>query len=161
MRSARSSRAMSPVTPRCFPEPVDQRSPQMDQAGRRLLQPVDAFVGGMLFLPATPEVIAGFIAEAEAAREELSTIANVMTAPPMPFIPAEHHGKLVLMAFVAYAGAVEDGGPAEPPPHAQHLKLKAKFKNQQNKKTHISRSHSSTSCVHFQPLNLSCLHSNL
>jgi FAD/FMN-containing dehydrogenase len=73
------------------------------------LQPVDTFVGGMLFLPATPEVIAGFVAEAEAAPEELSTIANVMTAPPMPFIPAEHHGKPLVMAFVAYAGPVEDG----------------------------------------------------
>jgi FAD/FMN-containing dehydrogenase len=73
------------------------------------LQPVDTFVGGMLFLPATPEVIAGFIAEAQAAPEELSTIANVMTAPPMPFIPTEHHGKLVVMAFIAYAGAVDDG----------------------------------------------------
>jgi FAD/FMN-containing dehydrogenase len=73
------------------------------------LEPVDTFVGGMLFLPATPETIAGFVAEAGAAPEELSTIANVMTAPPMPFIPPEHHGKLVLMAFIAYAGAVEDG----------------------------------------------------
>jgi hypothetical protein len=63
----------------------------------------------MLFLPAAPELIAAFVAQAEGAPEELSTIANVMTAPPMPFIPAEHHGKLVLMAFMAYAGPVEDG----------------------------------------------------
>ena len=43
----------------------------------------------MLFLPATPDVIAGFIAAAEAAPEELSTIVNVMPAPPLPFLPAE------------------------------------------------------------------------
>ena len=73
------------------------------------LHPVDTFVGGMLFLPATADVIAGFVAEAEAAPEELSTIANVMTAPPMPFIPAERHGKPLVMAFMAYAGPVEDG----------------------------------------------------
>jgi FAD/FMN-containing dehydrogenase len=73
------------------------------------LHPVDTFVGGMLFLPATPELIAGFVAAAEAAPEELSTIANVMTAPPMPFIPAEAHGKPLVMAFIAYAGPVEDG----------------------------------------------------
>jgi FAD/FMN-containing dehydrogenase len=73
------------------------------------LHPVDTFVGGMLFLPATPELIAGFVAEAEAAPEELSTIANVMAAPPMPFIPVEQHGKLLVMAFVAYAGPIEDG----------------------------------------------------
>jgi FAD/FMN-containing dehydrogenase len=73
------------------------------------LHPVEPFVGGILFLPATPEVVAGFVAEAAVAPEELSTIANVMTAPPMPFLPEELHGKLVVMAMVAYAGDVEDG----------------------------------------------------
>ncbi len=66
-------------------------------------------VGGMLFLPATPDVIAGFVAEAQAAPEELSTIANVITAPPMPFLPAEQHGKPVVMALMTYAGDVADG----------------------------------------------------
>jgi FAD/FMN-containing dehydrogenase len=73
------------------------------------LHPVEPFVGGILFLPATPEVVAGFVAEAAAAPDELSTIANVMTAPPLPFLPEELHGKLVVMAMVAYAGEVEDG----------------------------------------------------
>jgi FAD/FMN-containing dehydrogenase len=66
-------------------------------------------VGGMLILPATPEVIAGFIAEAEAAPEELSTIANVMPAPPMPFLPADQHGQLVIFALLVYAGEVQAG----------------------------------------------------
>ena len=66
-------------------------------------------MGGPLFLPATPDVIAGFIAAAQAAPEELSTIVNVMPAPPLPFVPAEHHGRLVVMALMAYAGPVEDG----------------------------------------------------
>jgi FAD/FMN-containing dehydrogenase len=73
------------------------------------LHPLESFVGGMLFLPATPEVIAGFVAEAEAAPEELSTIANVMTAPPLPFLPEEVHGQMLLMAMVAYAGDADDG----------------------------------------------------
>ena len=73
------------------------------------LHEVDKAVGGMLILPATPEVIAGFIAEAEAAPEELSTIANVMPAPPMPFLPAESRGKLVVLAILVYAGQVEAG----------------------------------------------------
>jgi FAD/FMN-containing dehydrogenase len=71
------------------------------------LHPVGTIVGGMMMLPATADVIASFIALAEAAPEELSTIANVMTAPPMPFVPAEHHGKLVIFAMMCYAGAVE------------------------------------------------------
>jgi FAD/FMN-containing dehydrogenase len=74
------------------------------------LHPLDTILGGMLFLPATPETIAGFIAEAEAAPEELSTIANIMPAPPMPFVPAEQHGKLIIMAMLVYAGNPEVGG---------------------------------------------------
>jgi FAD/FMN-containing dehydrogenase len=73
------------------------------------LHAVDTIVGGMLMLPATPDVIASFVAEAEAAPEELSTIANVMPAPPMPFVPAEHHGRLVVFAILAYTGEVETG----------------------------------------------------
>lgn len=73
------------------------------------LHEVDTIVGGMLLLPATPDVIAGFVAAAEAAPEELSTIANVMPAPPMPFVPAEQRGRLVVMAIMAYAGPAEAG----------------------------------------------------
>ncbi len=73
------------------------------------LHEVGTIVGGMLFLPATPEIVASFIAEAESAPEELSTIANVMPAPPMPFVPEEQHGKLVIFALMAYAGAPEEG----------------------------------------------------
>lgn len=73
------------------------------------LHAVPQIVGGMLFLPATPELVLRFVELAEAAPEELSTIANVMVAPPMPFIPAEHHGKLITMAFLVYAGDVEAG----------------------------------------------------
>ncbi|HLF26837.1 MAG TPA: FAD-binding oxidoreductase [Anaerolineae bacterium] len=79
------------------------------------LHEVDTIVGGMLILPATPDVIASFIAEAEAAPEALSTIANVMPAPPMPFVPAEHHGQLIIMAFLVYAGATEAGERAVAP----------------------------------------------
>jgi FAD/FMN-containing dehydrogenase len=73
------------------------------------LHPVGTIVGGMMMLPASPDVIQSFIALAEAAPDELSTIANVMPAPPMPFVPAEHHGKLVILAMLCYAGAVEEG----------------------------------------------------
>jgi FAD/FMN-containing dehydrogenase len=60
-------------------------------------------------------VIASFIAEAEAAPEELSAIANIMVAPPMPFLPAEAHGKLIVMALICYAGDVEAGEQALAP----------------------------------------------
>lgn len=73
------------------------------------LHPVPSIVGGMLILPATDEVIRSFVAEAEAAPDELSAIANVMPAPPMPLLPAEQHGRLVLMATLCYAGPPETG----------------------------------------------------
>ena len=79
------------------------------------LHEVGTIVGGMLFLPATPDVVASFVAEAEAAPEELSTIANVMPAPPMPFVPEEAHGKLVVMAMLVYAGDVAAGERAVAP----------------------------------------------
>jgi FAD/FMN-containing dehydrogenase len=76
---------------------------------------VDEIVGGMLILPATPEVITGFIAAADAAPDEVSTIAGVMLAPPMPFVPAEHHGKPVVMAQLAHAGGGEEAERAVAP----------------------------------------------
>jgi FAD/FMN-containing dehydrogenase len=82
---------------------------------RYRLHPVDRIVGGMLLLPATAEVIAGLVAEAEAAPEELSVIANIMRAPPMPMVPEEQHGQLIIMALLAYAGEVEAGARAVAP----------------------------------------------
>ena len=73
------------------------------------LHEVPSVVGGMLILSATPETIAGFIAASEAAPEELSGIGNVMFAPPMPFLPPEAHGKLIIFAFLVYAGETEAG----------------------------------------------------
>jgi hypothetical protein len=54
-------------------------------------------------------VVAGFVAAADAAPEELTTIANVMPAPPMPFIAPEHHGRIVVLALVCYAGDADAG----------------------------------------------------
>jgi FAD/FMN-containing dehydrogenase len=79
------------------------------------LHELPAVVGGMLMLPATGETIEGFLAEAGAAPDELSTIANVMPAPPMPFVPEQHHGKLVILGLIAYAGDAEAGEKALAP----------------------------------------------
>jgi FAD/FMN-containing dehydrogenase len=79
------------------------------------LHEVGTVVGGMLMLPATPDVIAGFIAEAERAPEELSTIANIMPAPSMPFVPADVQGQVVIFGILCYAGDVADGERAVAP----------------------------------------------
>lgn len=71
------------------------------------LHELPSFTGGPLVLPATPDVLAGFVAAAQAAPEELSTIAMVMPAPPLPFLPPDIHGKTVLVGMMAHAGAPE------------------------------------------------------
>jgi FAD/FMN-containing dehydrogenase len=71
--------------------------------------------GGILVLPATAEVIEAFVATAEAAPEELSAIANIMPAPPMPFLPQEDHGKLVILAMVVHVGDLGAGERAVAP----------------------------------------------
>jgi FAD/FMN-containing dehydrogenase len=92
------------------------------------LAEVSEIVGGMLILPATPESITGFLQAAEAAPEELSTIANVMVAPPMPMIPEEAHGQPVVMGLFAYVGPVDQGEQVLAPfraladPHADLLR---------------------------------------
>lgn len=73
------------------------------------LHDVRAFTGGMLLLPATPETVTGFVGLADVAPDGLSTILNVMPCPPMPFIAPEHHGRLVLLAMMAWSGPAEEG----------------------------------------------------
>jgi FAD/FMN-containing dehydrogenase len=73
------------------------------------LHDVSQVVGGMLMLPATPAVIRSFVAEAESAPDELTTIASIMTAPPLPFVPTIYHGKIVILAMLLHAGSAEAG----------------------------------------------------
>ncbi|MDQ3688505.1 MAG: FAD-binding oxidoreductase [Chloroflexota bacterium] len=79
------------------------------------LHPLEGIVGGILVLPATPDTVAEFMSAADAAPDELSTIANVMTCPPMPFVPEEHHGGIVILAMLTYAGSAENGERAMAP----------------------------------------------
>jgi FAD/FMN-containing dehydrogenase len=63
--------------------------------------------GGLLVLPATPEVIERYAALSLAAPEELTSIGNVYLAPPLPFIPEDKVGTPVLQAMMVYAGEGE------------------------------------------------------
>ena len=72
-------------------------------------------VGGMLLLPATGETVAGFMAAAAAAPEELSAVVNIMPAMPMPFIPEDQVGRLSIMALMCFAGDAEAGERAMAP----------------------------------------------
>jgi FAD/FMN-containing dehydrogenase len=79
------------------------------------LHPVDMVTGGMLALPATPETVAGLVAAAGAAPEELSLIANVLPAPPLPFVPPESVGAPLLLVQLVHAGPLDEGAAAVAP----------------------------------------------
>jgi FAD/FMN-containing dehydrogenase len=82
---------------------------------RYQLHDLPSIVGGILILPATEATIAGFVAAADAAPEQLTTIANVMPCPPMPFVPEAQHGDIVIFAILVHAGPTAAGEAAVAP----------------------------------------------
>ncbi|MCA5894679.1 FAD-binding oxidoreductase [Isoptericola sp. NEAU-Y5] len=82
---------------------------------RFALGEISDVVGGTLLAPATPASVAGIVAAADAAPRELTVILMVMTAPPMPMIPAEWHGRLVLMANLCWSGTTSGADAALAP----------------------------------------------
>jgi hypothetical protein len=73
------------------------------------LAPVDQILGGDLMLPASREVIRGVLDYAVTAPDDLTLIANVMHAPPAPYVPADRVGELVISILVTWTGNVEEG----------------------------------------------------
>lgn len=71
------------------------------------LHPIETIVGGMLILPATPQVIADFVEAAQEASDDLSVIAGIAVAPPLPFLPEHVHGELVVLGLMVHAGESE------------------------------------------------------
>ena len=73
------------------------------------LAPVGQILGGELMLPASREVLRGYLDYAASAPDDLTTIANLMYAPPAPHVPQERVGELVLSILVCWTGDVADG----------------------------------------------------
>jgi FAD/FMN-containing dehydrogenase len=73
------------------------------------LHEVDHIYGGMLFMPATADAIVALVEETATAPDELSAMVNVMKAPPVPFIPEEHHGRPLVMILLAHCGEMGEG----------------------------------------------------
>jgi FAD/FMN-containing dehydrogenase len=73
------------------------------------LAPVGEILGGDLMLPASPEVIRAYLDYAVTAPEDLTMIANVMHAPPAPYVPEDRLGELVLQILIVWTGSIEDG----------------------------------------------------
>ena len=55
------------------------------------------------------------MAAGEAAHDELSVIANVLLAPPLPFVPAELVGSPLLLVQLVHAGPLDEGARAVAP----------------------------------------------
>lgn len=79
------------------------------------LAPVGLVLGGLLMLPASREVVRGYLECAAAAPDGLSTIANIGFAPPAPFMPEERVGELVLAVLVCWTGDIAEGEAALAP----------------------------------------------
>ena len=68
------------------------------------LHEVGMTYGGGLILPASRAVIRGLMDYAAQAPRELSIIAFVLLAPPLPFIPADRVGELSVLVTLVYSG---------------------------------------------------------
>ncbi|MGB2876165.1 MAG: FAD-binding oxidoreductase [Gaiellaceae bacterium] len=68
-------------------------------------------VAGPIFWPMedSPEVLRFYRDWVAEAPDELMTIVVHRKAPPLPFVPEEHHGRPVVMVICCYAGPVEEG----------------------------------------------------
>ena len=71
------------------------------------LSEVDLVTGGTLVLPATPQTLVRYVAEALAAPEQLTTVVTVMPVGP--------HGPLVMRAVLVHSGAPAEGDCAVAP----------------------------------------------
>jgi FAD/FMN-containing dehydrogenase len=68
-------------------------------------------LAGPIFHPLerAPEALRFYREFAAAAPDELTTIFELSVAQPLPFLPAEVHGKPILMVGACYAGAPKEG----------------------------------------------------
>jgi FAD/FMN-containing dehydrogenase len=71
------------------------------------LAPVSHVVAGEILLPASRDVIREYLAYSATAPDDLTTLGNLIQAPPAPFVPADWVGKVVLSILVCWTGPAE------------------------------------------------------
>lgn len=74
------------------------------------LHPVGPTVlGGLLFFPAeaAKEVVTGWRRLTASMPDELTSLVNLTTAPPVPFLPESVHGKPVVVIAAVHCGALD------------------------------------------------------
>ncbi|MDQ2682632.1 MAG: FAD-binding oxidoreductase [Chloroflexota bacterium] len=70
---------------------------------------VPQILGGDLMLPATREVLRGYLEITTQAPDDLTTIANMMKAPPFPYVPEDKVGTPVFSILTVWTGDPEEG----------------------------------------------------
>jgi FAD/FMN-containing dehydrogenase len=74
------------------------------------------FAGPVFYAGAAAvDVLRGWRDLTETMPDQLTTLANILIAPPVPFLPEAVHGELVVGILGVYAGNVEDGAKAAQP----------------------------------------------
>ncbi|MFK4149911.1 FAD-binding oxidoreductase [Streptomyces sp. NPDC004065] len=70
-------------------------------------------LGGLIFYPGAQarQVVTGWRELTADMPDELTTVVNLTTAPPVPFLPPEVHGTRVAVVAGLYAGTPEAGSP--------------------------------------------------
>src|SRR3954454_3767531 len=82
------------------------------------LHPVGPMItGGPTFYPGerAGEVLRAWRDWTAQAPDEVTSLANMLTAPPVPFLPEEWHGKPLIAIIAAYSGPSQDGERAVQP----------------------------------------------
>jgi FAD/FMN-containing dehydrogenase len=74
-------------------------------------------LSGLVFYPAeeAEQVLRGYRAACAAAPDELTTLVNMTTAPPVPFLPESVHGKPVIAVGGCWSGDLDAGEAATAP----------------------------------------------
>ena len=74
-------------------------------------------LAGLVFYPAeeAEQVLRGYRAACAAAPDELTTLVNMTTAPPVPFLPESVHGKPIIGVGGCWSGDLEAGEAATAP----------------------------------------------
>ena len=73
------------------------------------LRPVGTVLGGPIVVPATRDTVRSYARRAVEAPDGLTTITFLMKAPPLPFIPAALHGRLIMLILAVFVGDLEEG----------------------------------------------------
>ena len=63
--------------------------------------------GGLLAFEPHAATVTALLAAAREAPDEISTMINIMKAPPLPFLPSERHGTPIVVALLCHSGRPE------------------------------------------------------